>query len=250
MSARNESASIADVIHGFRCKAQELGLDLSVQVVDDGSTDSTSKKAAGAGASVYRFSSPVGLAAAFNRELALAAESGVDYVVHVDADGQHSPGDLPKFIEKAMDNYDLILGNRLHVRPAFFADWQYHGNIFISEIVSNLLGVAITDSQTGYRVFSRDVATTIKIMGSVTYTQEQILRAVCASFTVIEIPIATQPRLHETSRIVGDPLHYMATVFNDLLNVSHELGLTWPQSFKHKKQTRAAYETAATSTIC
>jgi glycosyltransferase involved in cell wall biosynthesis len=226
MSARNEAESIADVISGFRLKAQEMGLVLQIHVVDDGSTDLTMARAISAGASMYRFQAPVGLAAAFNKELSLAVESGADYVIHIDADGQHSPYDLPKFIQKTLDGYDLILGNRLHIRPEFFADWQYHGNIFLSEVVSALIGKCITDSQTGYRVFSRALATAIRIKGTITYTQEQIVRAVHGSFSITEIPVLTYPRRYGTSRVVSDPLNYLACVFRDLQSLARELGLT------------------------
>lgn len=240
MSARNEAESIADVISDFRSNTQEIGLNLRINVVDDGSTDLTMECAISAGASVHRFQKPVGLASAFNQELILAVQSDADYFIHIDADGQHSPYDLPKFIQKALDGYDLILGNRLHIRPEFFTDWQYHGNIFLSEIVSALIGISIRDSQTGYRVFSRAIATAIRIKGTITYTQEQIIRAAHASFSITEVPISTYPRRHGASRAVSDPLNYLACVSRDVQNLAKELELTWscPPKPRHKECSR------------
>lgn len=236
MSARNEAESIAEVISSFRYKAKEIGLNLPIHVVDDGSTDMTMECAISAGASVNRLPVTMGLVAAFNKELALAIESDADYVIHIDADGQHSPHDLSKFIQKVLNGYDLILGNRLHIRPEFFTDWQYHGNIFLSEIVSALINISIRDSQTGYRVFSRAVAKAIRINGTMTYTQEQIVRAAHASFSITEVPVSTYPRKHGASRVVNDPLNYLVCVSRDLQNLAKELGLAWSGLPRHKAQ--------------
>ncbi|MDZ7641810.1 MAG: glycosyltransferase family 2 protein [Desulfurivibrio sp.] len=102
--ALNEAATIAAVVSGVL----PYGLPL---VVDDGSSDNTAELALAAGARVKTHSINAGYDAALNTGFALAAESGCEYILTVDADGQHNPGILPQFIA-ALEGADLALGVR------------------------------------------------------------------------------------------------------------------------------------------
>ena len=63
------------------------------------------------------------------------------------------------------------------------------GNIAFSKVVSQISGEKITDAQTGFRAFTRELAEKITIISTHTYTQEQIIKAVRNKFKVKEVPI-------------------------------------------------------------
>src|SRR5262249_26996878 len=123
-----------------------------VLVVDDGSQDGTRRAALSAGAIVEGFEHNHGKGAALQKGFSYALKCGYDYVITMDADGQHDPADLGKFVDR-LDQYDLILGNRMDhasVMPVF----RRLANIVSSRIVSVLSGRRIHDSQTGFRSYS------------------------------------------------------------------------------------------------
>jgi glycosyltransferase involved in cell wall biosynthesis len=103
--ALNEAATIAAVVGG----ATRAGTPI---VVDDGSRDETGALAAAAGAVVVRHDVCRGYDQALNSGFQRAAEIGCDYVITMDADGQHDPGILDAFIGGLRQGADLVVGVR------------------------------------------------------------------------------------------------------------------------------------------
>ncbi|UCG24439.1 MAG: glycosyltransferase family 2 protein, partial [Chloroflexota bacterium] len=104
--AYNEASRISPVIAA-------TGEYLPVLVVDDGSTDDTAAVAAAAGANVKTVNPNQGKGAALRAGFRQAIDDGYDAVVTLDADGQHDPAEIPKFLD-AYDRLgsDLIIGKR------------------------------------------------------------------------------------------------------------------------------------------
>lgn len=139
-----------------------------VIVVDDGSTDRTGETAAEAGAGVIRNSANRGKGHALRRAfdavvaerraaLHRGAEPGVAAVAMLDGDGQHDPGDLPVLLS-AWDEgrYDLVVGGRLKEK-ALIPPHRYWTNAIGTKLLSWVTGVALEDSQSGYRLLSVDL---------------------------------------------------------------------------------------------
>ena len=84
----------------------------SVIVVDDNSRDKTPELAKHAGASVIRHPVNRGLGAALRSGFEKAIEMNSDIVITIDADGQHNPKDIPRFVETLNNGYDFVLGRR------------------------------------------------------------------------------------------------------------------------------------------
>lgn len=225
MPARNEEATIAEVINEYLDEASRLGIALKVQVVDDNSTDNTFRIVEDMGIQIYRNDEAPGLANVFKKEMQYALLTEADVFIHVDADGQHRAQDLQLFLEKVPEGFDLILGNRLHTRPLGMPDINYTANVLLSNIVSILSGSDISDSQTGYRVISRRLAESITILSTFTYTQEQIIRATNKGFSIGEVLITSRARVSGTSRLVRNPFYYLKHAFADLEKLSIELKL-------------------------
>ena len=85
-------ARSVDVVDALRDKTPQL----DVVVIDDGSTDDTAALAEGAGARVLQLPFNLGIGGAVQAGFKYADEHGYDYMVQVDADGQHDPGEISK----------------------------------------------------------------------------------------------------------------------------------------------------------
>jgi glycosyltransferase involved in cell wall biosynthesis len=123
-----------------------------VIVVDDGSSDQTAAKAQAAGAEVLRLWQPGGKGAALAAGWKRAAQLGFTWALNMDGDGQHSPADIPKFLEgRAEGEPMLVIGNRMHnysVMP-----WlRRKVNRWMSARLSRRSGQELPDSQCGFRL--------------------------------------------------------------------------------------------------
>ena len=123
--AYNERATVRDVIDTLHRKTPQL----DVLVIDDGSTDATAELAEDAGARVLRMPFNLGIGGAVQAGFKYAAENGYDYMVQVDGDGQHDPGEISKLFAAAQgpDRADMICGSRFAHRDRLYrADQPPH----------------------------------------------------------------------------------------------------------------------------
>jgi len=103
--ALNESATIADIVEAARIYGVLI-------VVNDGSMDNTAELAIQAGAVVVSHEKNRGYDAALNTGFKKAAEMGSEIIITVDADGQHDPSLIQKFIDAIDAGVDVIVGIR------------------------------------------------------------------------------------------------------------------------------------------
>ena len=146
--------------------------------MDDGSKDNTASAAKNAKALAYSHPKNYGLAETFITEVEKSIRLGADVIVHIDADTQYKPEEIPSLIKEIENGYDLVLGSRFKGTIESMPFTKKFGNIAFSRVISNVTGTDISDAQTGFRAFTKEVAEKIKITSGHTYTQEQIIRAV------------------------------------------------------------------------
>jgi glycosyltransferase involved in cell wall biosynthesis len=147
----NEEKRIEEVVKGC------LRYIPDVLVIDDGSSDETAARAEEAGATVIRHEHNRGKGVALNTAFRAAHERKADVVITLDADGQHDPDELPKFIEAyERTGIPVLIGNRMadvETMP-LIRRWT---NQFMSWMLSRTMHQYIPDTQCGYRLYRSDI---------------------------------------------------------------------------------------------
>jgi len=216
--AYNEENDLPRVIKEIKEVMGKTKYDYEIQVVDDGSKDRTVEVAEISGASlVYSNPRNLGLAETFKEELKYALKNKADIIVHTDADGQYNPQHIPELIKKIEQGYDLVLGSRFRRGIKNMPLIKKIGNKVFSKVISSLISQKITDSTTGFRAFTKEVASNIEFINTFTYTQEQIIKAAKQKFKITEIPIET--RTTRDSRLFNNPLEYAVKAWINILRI-------------------------------
>lgn len=182
--AYNEAATIGEVVR------RALGQVGTVLVVDDGSRDGTGDAARAAGAEVLVHDPNRGKGASLRDGFDWACARGFDAAVALDADGQHLPEEIGRFVAVA-GQADLAVGNRMAERADMpFVRWQT--NRIMSGIVSWLAGARIPDSQCGFRLVSAEAWQRLDIQTSnFDFESEMLVSAGRKGLRIVAVPIST-----------------------------------------------------------
>src|SRR6267378_3400423 len=149
--AFQEEKHVAEVARRVRAQLEH------VLVVDDGSTDATAERARHAGVDVIVHPQNRGKGESIKTGMRYWLDRGIDYVVLLDADGQHLPEEIVRFIEAAgQNNAKIFVGTRMNdVTSMPFVRRMV--NRFMSNKISRVCGQEIPDTQCGFRMLHRDV---------------------------------------------------------------------------------------------
>jgi len=185
--------------------------EVSVLVVDDGSTDKTVELALNAGADkVISHNSNVGVGAAFMTGIRNAISMGADIVVSIDADSQFDSNQIPELIIPILNQQtDVVIGSRfLKNIPSNIPRIKVIGNKIFTKIVSWTLGQKFTDTQTGFRAYSKEALMNISIVNDFTYTQEILIDLKFKKLRIVEIPVSVSYDNKRKSRVVKNVWGY------------------------------------------
>ena len=184
MPAYNEERYIGSVI----LKAQQYADE--VIVLDDGSTDDTSEIARLAGATVIRHEENKGYGAAIQSLLAEAKKKNPDILVLLDADSQHNPKDISLLTEPILEGFDLVIGSR-ELQRNNIPLYRRAGQRVLSYLSGILSGKKLSDSESGFRVFSRKAITVLEPRESgMAVSAEIIADAAEKGLKITEVPIS------------------------------------------------------------
>jgi glycosyltransferase involved in cell wall biosynthesis len=193
----NEAPRIGPVVHAAR-------LHLPVVVVDDGSTDGTADRAREAGAIVIEQRPNQGKGAALRTGFRRVLDEGADAILTLDADGQHDPTEIPRFLaawaagaaEADLPTAgrepppDLVIGRRsFRAMPPVRRLSNEVGRMAFSWAV----GRNIPDNQSGYRLVSRRLAeaTLASDEAGFAFEVEQITTCIRLGGGIVWVPIRT-----------------------------------------------------------
>jgi glycosyltransferase involved in cell wall biosynthesis len=132
-----------------------LALVRDVLVIDDGSHDDTAREARERGAEVHVLPTNRGKGAALRAAFDILFSNGFTGVITLDADGQHLPEEIPRLLAVAGDA-DLVLGTRDHLFAQMSAVRRC-SNRLSSRAISWAAGRPLSDVQTGFRFYSREL---------------------------------------------------------------------------------------------
>jgi glycosyltransferase involved in cell wall biosynthesis len=155
MPAYNEATSIGSVIR----RVCQVLPELDVLVVNDGSGDTTVHSAAETGATVISHPYNMGYGAACQTGFKYAARHRYDYVILMDADGQHEPRSVPPLLAAAMEpDVDVVLGSRwLGLAEYKGPLLRKFGKFFFGFLAGLFTRQKITDPTTGFQALTREV---------------------------------------------------------------------------------------------
>jgi glycosyltransferase involved in cell wall biosynthesis len=216
--AYNEEETIGSVISKIKKVMEENKYNYKILVIDDGSKDNTAKIAKELGAIVFSHQKNNGLAETFRTEMKKAIELNPDIIVHIDADNQYIPSEIPNLIKPIIDKKaDIVLGSRFKGKIESMPLIKRLGNKAFSKVISNITKTKISDGQTGFRAFTKEVAK-MNIQSDHTYTQEQIIKAVKNKFRLTEVPAYFAKR-KDKSRLMKNPFDYAIKAWVNILRV-------------------------------
>ena len=185
--AYNEEKNIAKVILKAQTHADKI------VVVDDGSKDYTANIAEKLGAIVVRHETNLGYGAAIKSCFLAARDLNADVLVTIDADEQHNPDDIPRVVAPILSGeYDLVIGSRFdHGWAREIPRYRLAGLRILNEATNQVATRSVTDSQSGFRAYSRRAIGTIRIYESgMSVSSEIAIKASEQGLRIGEVPIS------------------------------------------------------------
>jgi len=185
--AYNEEKHIGDVVRRTR---QQLD---DVLVVDDGSRDKTAERAREAGAEVIVHEKNLGKGETIKTGLRHWLDRQFDFVIILDADGQHRPEEIDRFVTASLsqDEPRLILGSRMNDLSSMPRVRRFV-NQWMSRQISAACGQEIPDTQCGFRMLHRQLIP--ELLGGAArfdYETEMLIVASRKGFRIASVPIST-----------------------------------------------------------
>jgi glycosyltransferase involved in cell wall biosynthesis len=182
--AYNEGKYIGTMVLSTRQYVDE------VIVVDDGSSDNTVEIARLAGAEVVQHHRNRGYGAAVQTILDEARKRDPDILVILDADAQHNPEEIPNLLKPVSEGSDLVIGSR-HNQSNKIPLYRRVGQRLISGSVKVLSHDQLTDTECGFRAFSRKAISTLNLKeNGMAVSAETVAEAARKNLKVVEVPVS------------------------------------------------------------
>lgn len=164
MPAFNEAQIIAQIIKDIPKRIPGIN-KICIFVIDDGSSDDTSKIAVRKKTMVVRHAINLGVGAATVTGIQAALQWDADILVTLDADGQHDPREIPNLIKPILSHHcDIVIGSRFKFRSRRRAPWhRVIGNKIMNFITYCFYRVWVSDTQSGFKAMSKKAAQTMKL---------------------------------------------------------------------------------------
>ncbi len=189
----NEANSLAYCVDKALEAFRKAGLTGEVIVADNGSTDGSIQIAEEHGARVLRVTER-GYGAALRAGI-IAAQG--PFIIMGDADDSYDFTDVPRFVEKLREGFDVVMGNRFRggIKPGAMRPLhKYFGNPGLTALLNTLFHVGIGDSYCGMRAFTRALYDRLDVRSSgMEFALEMIIKSAQIGARITEIPIILWP---------------------------------------------------------
>lgn len=197
--ARNEEATIAEVIQGVRKYISPY----DIYVVDNYSDDETLEVAVKEGVVIVPQYGKKGYGASQWRGQESAIKAGYEFILQLDADGQHDPNDIPRLIQAMEDYpYDIVLGSRFAKGiPASISLMRRLGIHFFSMVVSIIAKQRITDVTSGFKIYRVSSLMKLHKPSDINPAIGQMTEIAKKGMKVGEVAVEMRPRKHGNSHL-------------------------------------------------
>jgi glycosyltransferase involved in cell wall biosynthesis len=214
LPAYNEEKYIGSLVLSARQYVDE------VVVVDDGSSDSTALIAGLAGAEVVRHGKNLGYGAAIRSLLDQAKKMGADVLVVLDADSQHDPQEIPGLVQPIDEGFDFVIGSRQN-QASKIPFYRRIGQKVILNSLSVLSGNQLTDSECGFRAFSKKALETLELKeNGMAVSAETIAEATRCNLRITEVPVSVT--YHKDGSTVNPLAHGLGVLTRVLVMISEQ----------------------------
>ena len=139
-------------------------------------------------------------------------------VIQMDSDYQDDPKDIPTFLEKLDDGYDMVVGWKQDRKDPFFYKFTSWGQNMLSRLLS---GIDLHDKNCGFKAYERKVAESLVIYG-MNY-RDIPFQAKMRGFSVAEVPITNRTRVGGVSnfnffnRLLGGTLDFLSAIIVSIM---------------------------------
>ena len=183
--AYNEEKNIASIITKLK------KITDSIIVCDDGSSDTTSDISKNLGAIVITHKKNMGYGVAITSIFQKAKELNSDLLVTFDADGQHRVEDIEKVVEPIKNNTaDLVIGSRFLDKKSNVPNYRKIGIKVITKITNASIKKKLTDSQSGFRAYNKQVLSQISPSDiGMGISTEILIKSSSKGLRIMEVPI-------------------------------------------------------------
>ena len=183
--AYNEEKNIASIITKLK------KITDSIIVCDDGSSDMTAEISKNLGATVISHKKNMGYGVAINSIFQKAKELNIDLLVTFDADGQHRVEDIQKVIEPIKNNVaDLVIGSRFLDKKSNVPNYRKIGIKVITKVTNASIKKKLTDSQSGFRAYNKQVLSQISPSDiGMGISTEILIKSSSKGLRIMEVPV-------------------------------------------------------------
>jgi glycosyltransferase involved in cell wall biosynthesis len=209
----NEEVALGSVVLRSLKHADE------VLVIDDGSQDKTEEIAKMAGASVITHKQNMGKGAAVKDAFEYAKNNRADILVVIDGDGQHNPDEIPILIEPILKGEaDIVNGSRfLNTNGNKVPGYRRIGQEVLTAATNAGTKLNITDSQNGFRAFSRRTFNSFSFnQQGMAIESEMLIDAAHAGLRIKEVPINVK---YDVEGSTLNPVSHGLGVLNPILGL-------------------------------
>ncbi len=212
--AYNEERKIKEVVK------KSLPYVDKVIVCDDGSTDKTAALAEKAGATVISHETNLGYGAAISTLFDYSRKNNAAIMVTLDGDGQHNPDQIPDLINVILKhNVDVVIGSRSLRDDKDLPSYRRTGIKIITSTINSATNLKVTDSQSGFRAYSKVAIDLIHPTESGMAVSTEILVKISDNgLSMAEVPItvsysgytSTEHPVSHGAHVIGTTLKYVS----------------------------------------
>ena len=183
----NHSETVKKVVEGAA-----LFFDNRVVIVDDGSTDANIAEILnGMDITVLTHKHNCGKGEALRTGAEYVGEQGGKYIITLDADGQHNPADIAKFIPHITEDADNIIIGTRHFDSEHVPERSKFGRKFSNFWINFETGADVHDSQSGFRGYPTELLTDKKFAsGHYAFETEILVRGVWSGLKIVNVDIS------------------------------------------------------------